>query len=266
MCLLFSLVTGEPPWGQVPLTASPPFPVLGETAAPSCLQPVVRDGVYAPGTSCFTWVDPPSVKPLVSLADCRVVSLVLMLGKRRACVPAGCAPARPLLLPFKSRASSLVSLWGPLGSDSCLPFWQDPSLPVCLLTSVNMTSFYASWMHHSHFFLWIIAPSFWNAFSLETNLENMFKCPRSAEIETFHDDLIKSNYPLDPVSLAVFIFLYSMNMPLHCKFCHLCDSVYLFCWKFHEGGDFILTMHDFSVPSVWEHNLPPQNMSVLRII
>ena len=40
----------------------------------------------------------------------------------------------------------------------------------------------------------------------------MFKCHLLAEIETFHDDLIKSKYPLDPGSLAVFIFLYSMNV------------------------------------------------------
>ena len=137
---------------------------------------------------------------------------------------------------------------------------------LCACWSLLIWLFYASWMHHSHFFLWIIAPSFWNAFSLETNLENMFKCHLLAEIETFHDDLIKSNYPLDSVSLAVFIFLYSMNMPLYCKLCHLCNSVYLFCGKFHKGGDFILTMNDFSVPNIGEHNLLPQNMSVLRII
>ena len=48
-------------------------------------------------------------------------------------------PLPSLLPPFKFRASSYVSLWGSLGSDSCLPFWQDPSLPVCLLISINMT-------------------------------------------------------------------------------------------------------------------------------
>ena len=94
----------------------------------------------------------------------------------------------------------------------------------------------------------------------------MSKCHLLSEVETFLDDLIKNNYPLDPVSLAVFIFLYRMKMPLYCKFCHVCNSVYLFFWKFHKGGDFIWTMNDFSVPDVGEQNSPPQNMSVLRTI
>ena len=248
-----------------PLTVVSLSPLLGTAAALSCLQPVVGDGVCAPGTSCSSVSDPASVKLQMSPADRRAVSLVSVWASTglRACRTRPCTSSVASLEiwgKFLRESVRLSGLW------LLVTFLTGPDIARVLNWSLLIWFFNASWMHHSHFFLWIIAPSSWNAFSLKTDLENMSKCHLLSEVETFLDDLIKNNYPLDPVSLAVFIFPYSMKMALYCTFCHVFNSVYLFFGKFHKGGDFIWTMNDFSVPDVGEQNSPPQNMSVLRTI